>query len=58
MNEKCLDYNTQEKQKTMPGAEVYVNENVCASIVMNFVILFDYIYSQITIQQRVRKWMY
>ncbi|CAD8190482.1 unnamed protein product [Paramecium octaurelia] len=36
LNEKCLDYNTQEKQKSTPGAEVYVNENVCASIVMNF----------------------
>lgn len=28
----------------MPGAEVYVNENVCASIVMNFVILFLFIF--------------
>ncbi|CAD8090079.1 unnamed protein product [Paramecium primaurelia] len=35
-NEKCLDYNTGEKQKTIPGIRISVNANVCASILMNF----------------------
>ncbi|CAK89960.1 unnamed protein product (macronuclear) [Paramecium tetraurelia] len=35
-NEKCLDYNTAEKQKTIPGMQISINANVCASILMNY----------------------